>query len=100
MGILDGKNAIITGSRRGIGRATVELFAQNGANIWACARKFDESFETDMATMAEKYGVWIKPVYFDMADDTAMKSAVRSIHNEKIPIDILVNNAGIVEQSS
>lgn len=100
MTILKNKNAIITGSRRGIGRATVEVFAQNGANIWACARKFDENFETDMAALAEKYGVWIKPVYFDMADDTAMKSTVRNIHNEKIPINILVNNAGMVEQSS
>lgn len=100
MGILEGKNTIITGSRRGIGRATVEVFAQNGANIWACARKSDERFEADMATLAEKCGVWIRPAYFDMIDDVEMKSAVRTIHNEKLPVDILVNNAGIVEQSS
>jgi len=100
MRILEGKNAIITGSRRGIGRATVEVFAQNGANVWACARKADQSFEADIAALAEKFGVWIKPVYFDMIDDVAMKSAVRAINNEKLPIDILVNNAGIVEQNS
>ena len=100
MRILEGKNAIITGSRRGIGRATVEVFAQNGANVWACARKPDQSFEADMTALAEKYGGWIKPVYFDLADETAMKCAVRAIHNEKLPIDILVNNAGIVEQNS
>lgn len=100
MRILEGKNAIITGSRRGIGRATVEVFAQNGANIWACARKLDQNFEADMTALAEKYGVWIMPVYFDMIDDVEMKSAVRAINNEKLPIDILVNNAGIVEQNS
>ncbi len=100
MRILEGKNAIITGSRRGIGRATVEVFAQNGANVWACARKPDQFFETDIAALAERYGVWIRPVYFDMIDDVEMKSAVRAIVNEKLPIDILVNNAGIVEQNS
>lgn len=36
--MLEGKNAIITGAKRGIGRATVEVFAKFGANIWACAR--------------------------------------------------------------
>ena len=43
--MLKGKNAIITGARRGIGRATVEVFAKNGANVWACARAKDEAFE-------------------------------------------------------
>ena len=45
--MLKGKNAIITGARRGIGRATVETFASFGANVWACARKPDDSFEAD-----------------------------------------------------
>ena len=92
--MLSGKNAIITGARRGIGRATVEVFAKNGANIWACARKEDAAFEADMAQLAEKYCIWIKPVYFEMTDETQMKQAVRQIQKEKDPVDILVNNAG------
>ena len=35
MKFLSGKNVIVTGSRRGIGRATVEALAEYGANIWA-----------------------------------------------------------------
>ena len=93
--LLEGKNAIITGSRRGIGRATVEVFAQNGANVWACARKQDDAFEADMAALAERYGVWIKPIYFDVTDDATVCAGVKSILAGKLPLNILVNNAGM-----
>lgn len=98
--LLKNKNALITGARRGIGRATAEVFARNGANIWACARKHDAQFEADMEMLAERYGVWIHPVYFDLADETQRKQAVQSIVKEKQPVDILVNNAGEARYSS
>ena len=93
--MLRGKNAIITGARRGIGRAVAEVFAENGANIWACARKQDAAFEADVASLAERCGVWIEPLYFDLTDDAAMKAAVQAIHREKRSVDVLVNNAGV-----
>lgn len=93
--MLKGKNAVITGARRGIGRATVERFAGYGANVWACARKPDDAFEQDMAQLAQRYGVWIKPVYFDLADSAEMAAAVKGILSEKLPVDVLVNNAGM-----
>lgn len=93
--MLKGKNAVITGARRGIGRATVECFAGYGANMWACARKPDEAFERDMAELAQRFGVWIKPVYFDLADSEEMSAAVKGILAEKLPVDVLVNNAGV-----
>ncbi|MCI9258198.1 SDR family NAD(P)-dependent oxidoreductase [Acutalibacter sp.] len=93
--MLKGKNAVITGARRGIGRATAECFAKYGANIWACARKPDEAFEQDMAELAREYGVWIKPVYFDLTDSAELTAAVKRILAEKLPVDVLVNNAGI-----
>lgn len=92
--MLKGKNAIITGARRGIGRAAVKVFAQNGANIWACARTEDPNFEADMEKVSENYGVWIKPIYFDLTDEKQLKIAVQCIFRAKRPIDILVNNAG------
>jgi 3-oxoacyl-[acyl-carrier protein] reductase len=89
------KNAIITGCARGIGKSIVEIFAQNGANIWACARKKTEEFEQTLQLLSEKYNVEIKPVYFDLTDKDQMKNAVRTIMSDKKDIDILVNNAGI-----
>jgi len=93
--LLDGKNAIVTGCARGIGKSIVEILAQNGANIWACARKHSEEFENYLRILSENNNVEIKPIYFDLSDKDQMKLAVKTIMNEKKTVDILVNNAGI-----
>ncbi len=93
--LLNGKNAIVTGTARGIGHKIVEVFAANGANVWACARKQTEEMDAYCKELSEQYGVEVKPVYFELTDRTAMKEAFKSIMAEKKPIDILVNNAGI-----
>lgn len=98
--MLNNKNAIITGARRGIGRATVEVFARNGANIWACARKCDEDFERDMRCTADKYDVQIWPVYFDVTEETQVKQAIQTIRKQKLGVDALVNVAGIADDST
>lgn len=94
-GSLKNKTAIITGCLQGIGRSTMDVFAHNGANIFACAYKQTEEFESHIAELAAETGVRIVPVYFDLGDETAMKAAVKEIQKEKCPIDILVNIAGI-----
>lgn len=93
--MLKGKNAIVTGARRGIGRQIVEGFAENGANIWACARREDAEFEKDMEELAQTHGVWIETVYFDITDFGETKAALQKVLKEKKNVDILVNNAGI-----
>ena len=98
--MLKGKHAIITGAKKGIGRATVEVFAKNGADIWACARAYDALFEQDMENIQAEYGVHVEPMYFDLTDEEEMRSAVKKIFGQKIPIDILVNNAGITKYDS
>jgi 3-oxoacyl-[acyl-carrier protein] reductase len=42
--VLDGKNAIVTGARSGIGLATLQLFAKNGCNCWAVIHRDDKDF--------------------------------------------------------
>lgn len=98
MGLLAGKTAIVTGANRGIGRAIVEVFTQNGASVFACARKQNDEFEKDMSSLTQKNNVDIIPVYFDLRDSKQMKDAVMLIRSKKLPIDILVNNAGILSE--
>lgn len=98
--MLHGKNAIVTGARRGIGRSTVETFAKLGANIWACARKKDDTFENEMAFLSDKYGVSIWPIYFDLTNEDEIKVAVQSIHKQGFSVDILANIAGIADEST
>ena len=92
---LMGKNAIITGSNRGIGRATLETFARSGVNIWACRRAISAEDERYLTNLAKEAGVWIRPVLFDLADSDSVNCGIKSIIKEQKPIDILINNAGV-----
>lgn len=92
---LAGKTAFITGTNRGLGKAFVETFAANGANVIAHARKATSEFREFLNDVAQKNGVTIAPVFFDMTDSAAMKDAVRSIVAAKTPVNILVNSAGV-----
>lgn len=94
--LLEGKNALITGAARGIGAAMVEVFAREGANVWAFARTPDARFEARLAMTAGKYGRWIKPVYCELTDTAALKEAFRQVMADKQPLNVLVNNAGVM----
>ena len=96
---LQGKNAIVTGARSGIGRAIVELFAREGANIWAIVHREDKEWLSAMEQLAAEQNVWIKPVYIDLSDEEQIKQGMQAIIKEKLPIDILVNAAGIVSEN-
>ena len=94
--LLQGKNALITGAQRGIGAAMVEVFAREGANVWAFARKPNVNFEVRCAQLAHQYGVWIKPIYCELTDTEAIKAAFKQVMADKQPLHVLVNNAGIM----
>ncbi len=91
--------AIITGSNRGIGAAIMRKFAQNGADIFACARKESEEFKENIESLKNEYNVSIIPLYFDMQNEQEMIAAIKEIRASKKSIDILVNNAGIIDVS-
>ena len=97
--LLQNKTAVITGSNRGIGKAVLETFAENGADIFACARKESDEFSNVTERLSEKTGVSITPVYFDLPESERVKSGIKSILSSKKQIDILVNNAGVASGS-
>lgn len=96
MKLLDNKTAVITGCRRGIGKATLECFARNGAGVFACVRTVTEDFRACCEQLARENNIFIRPVGFDLASEKEIGRGMREIGAEKIPIDILVNNAGVV----
>ena len=95
MGRLTGKTALITGCKRGIGKAMAEKFASEGANLICAIRKENPVFKTETDDWAAKYGVKIDFVFFDLTDEEGIKAAFKGLTKEKRTIDILVNNAGI-----
>lgn len=98
--LLAGKNAVITGCTGGIGKNLVEVFAGNGANIWACSRRPSDEYLKELAGIAEKNGVRITPLIFDMADTGQITEAMKTILSTRQNVDILVNNAGTVSKNA
>lgn len=93
--LLKGKNAVITGCNRGIGRAILEGFAANGSDIFACVRRESAEFNETVKELTAKYQVNIWPIYFDLSNENEIKAAVKQIQATKKPVHALVNNAGI-----
>lgn len=97
--ILENKNILLTGTARGIGRSMAEVFAAQGANVIAHARKETPEHKEFCEELSKKENRIIWPIYFDLADQEEIKRAFTEIRGLKVPIDGLVNNAGIGSNS-
>lgn len=93
--MLKNKTAVITGCNRGIGKAILENFARNGADIFAVVRKSSDEFSALAEKLSAENGVKIVPVYADFSSEEEVKAAAKQILSYKLPIDILVNNVGV-----
>jgi 3-oxoacyl-[acyl-carrier protein] reductase len=89
MGLLDGKAAIITGSARGIGRATAELFVSEGAKVLI------NDIDADIAEQASSEIQGETAVHAgDLTTEGACDELVAKAQEAFGSVDILVNNAG------
>ena len=93
--MLTDKTIVITGCLQGIGKETLRVFAENGANVFACAYKQTDEYELYCKELADKNGVQIIPIYFDMMDNDSIKLAAREMQKAKMDIHGIVNIAGI-----
>lgn len=89
---LKGKNALITGAGKGIGRAVALALAKEGANVAILART--EAQLQEVATAAKAHGVKVAIVVADVADMKAVNTAVEKAKSTLGAFDILINNAG------
>ena len=94
--MLKNKLAVITGCNRGIGLKTMEIFSENGADIFACVRNIDKKFLEKIEFLQSNYKNKIFPVEFNLEDKTTISSAIKKINSNEKNINIKVNNAGIV----
>lgn len=92
---LEGKNALITGCNRGIGKAIMERFMAEGANIVACTRQVSPELKEYYQHKEKEHGVEIRALSMDLMDEDNIKTAMKELYSWKLAIDILVNNAGI-----
>ena len=97
--LLKGKTAVITGCLRGIGRTTMDRFAENGADIFACAFEDSTEFQQHLAHLQSTYGVTITPLFFDLRNESQIKDSMKIIVASKTKIDILVNIAGLTHNA-
>lgn len=83
---LNNKVAIVTGGARGIGRASAELFAEEGATVVAADLSLDEPFNHPRVRFVEH----------DVTDERSWAALVDGVVAEHGRVDVLFNNAGLV----
>ena len=91
---LNGKVAIVTGSSRGIGAATVKLLAQHGARVTVNCKVNREAGAKVLADI-EKIGGKGILIQADVTEPDQVKTLIEKTEQELGPIDILVNNANM-----
>lgn len=86
-----GKVALITGASEGIGRATAELLAAEGAHVMICARRPEPLAQAEQAIRAA--GGSIESHVLDVSDTEAFVAAISDLAQRRGRLDMLVNNA-------
>ena len=92
---LEGKTALVTGCKRGIGKAMAEGLAEAGADIIGVSASL-ESTGSDISQSIEHIGRQFSAYKCDFSDREQVKDFISLVRKNEKPIDILVNNAGTI----
>jgi NAD(P)-dependent dehydrogenase (short-subunit alcohol dehydrogenase family) len=91
---LDGRVALVTGARKGIGLACARGLAEAGARVVITTRQVEEGEAA--AGQLRAGGLSISSITGDVSRQSDVEAMVDDIEREVGPIDVLVNNAGVV----
>ena len=91
---LHGRNAVVTGGSRGIGRAIALRLAEVGANVALTYRERADAAH-EVAREIEENGRLAVSLQMDVADRASIEAAAKEARRPLGPISLLINNAGI-----
>ncbi len=93
-----GKVAVVTGAARGIGYATADLFASEGAQVVVCDVALEAAGEA-AARLASAHGVKTLGLACDVADEAGVEAMFAQVVRDLGGLDLLVNNAGVTRDN-
>ena len=92
---LSGKTAVVTGCKRGIGKAMALGLAEAGADIIGVSASLEASgseVEQEVTALGRKFSAY----QADFGDRAALYDFIQQVNEQEAPVDILVNNAGTI----
>ncbi|MER6426117.1 SDR family NAD(P)-dependent oxidoreductase, partial [Streptomyces sp. NPDC001137] len=95
---LSGRLAVVTGARRGIGRAMARALAEAGADVIGISASLESSgsaVEKDVTAAGRSF----EAIRTDFADPEAVRALGADLAGRERPVDILVNNAGTIRRA-
>jgi 2-deoxy-D-gluconate 3-dehydrogenase len=95
---LSGKLAVVTGARRGIGRAMALALAEAGADIIGVSANLEPA-GSEIGKEVTALGRSFEAIRTDLADAQAVAALGRRLAEQDRPVDILVNNAGTIRRA-
>ena len=98
MDLVKGKNIIITGASRGIGRGIAVAFAKQGANV-AFTYSSSEGPAKELEAELSAFGITAKAFKSNAADFDAAQQLIADVLEIFDSIDVLINNAGITKDN-
>ena len=90
--LLNNKVCFVTGCARGLGRAVLNRFLEEGAAVVYANALHN-------GTLDDVHDDRVIPMYFDVSDSEADRKAIRRIWKEQKRLDVLVNNAGVMQDA-
>lgn len=95
LNLLVGKQVLLTGGNRGLGKSILQLFAENGANLIVCNRSRSDEFDSFCDSLMKEYSINIRLECLDLEDEGSIDKLVKALLTEDLHLDVLVNNAGM-----